>query len=179
MTSTPSALAASAAALLLAEPAFAAPPVEEFRTAMASLAGGWEGALTYRDYGTGAMVEIPHERTVRIAPGGAYMVTDLTFTDPGYQVFSGEIATLDGAVLRMAYAGGGELSVSEAEITAFTATASGWTAELRGEGSDGGQPADILYRWRLEGAALSVEKHVRAEGDADYVFRNGVRLDRR
>lgn len=170
---------AAAAAVAFAAPGLAQTPHEDLRGALPDLSGAWTGELTYRDYRSDRMVGIPHERTVRVAPGGAYVASDLVFTDPGYQVFAGEIATFDGATVRMAYAGSGELTVTEARITGFQRTADGWTAAMEGEGMDAGAPASLRYVWRLEDGALSIEKQVRPDGEADYAFRNAVRLTRR
>ena len=151
---------------------------EDFQSALNSLEGEWSGVLIYRDYRTDRRVTLPHSRTVSVAPDGSYAQSDLVFTDPGYQVYSSELVTLTGTRVHMAYASGGEINLSVAEIESFEATATGWTATLTGPTLDAGQQVEARYTYVIDGSTMSIEKAVRANDEDAFLFRNGVEMTR-
>lgn len=170
-------LLASASLALLSGPVLAQ-DMAALRSALSDLDGQWSGVLDYRDYRTDNRVQIPHSRSIRMAPDGSYMLTELAFTDPGYQVYSAEIATFDGTIVRLAYAGNGEASVTEIQLDTFEITAAGWRAVLTGDGIDAGADVEVRYVYELDGDAFQAEKLVRPDESAAFAFRNGVALSR-
>lgn len=150
----------------------------EFVRALSSLAGSWAGHLAYRDYRSDKRVEIPHRRTMSLPPDGAYLLAELTFTDPGYQVYSAEITTVSWPTVQQAYASNGSLEVQQFTVTEFLPRSDGWSARLDGKGTDAGAPADIRLLMTVEAERLDFEKQVRSSGDQTFQFRNAVRLTR-
>ena len=71
-------------ATLAVSPAWSANPALD-KLARA-LEGSWSGRLEYRDYRSNERVQIPHARTVSVAPDASYVMTSLEFTDPTYKV---------------------------------------------------------------------------------------------
>lgn len=150
----------------------------EFRDGLSGLEGRWAGVLVYRDYRTDERVTLPHRRTVRLAPDGGYMHTALEYTDPGVTVYGAELVTVSNGRVQSAYAGGGEISVSDVRIEAFEPHAQGWSAILVGPTQDGGVEAEARYTYMLDGDALNIEKAVRVDPNGPYRFRNSVDLTR-
>ena len=152
--------------------------MDQFRAELADLDGDWTGVLEYRDYRSNERVQIPHDRTLNTAPDGSYQLTRMAFTDPGYQVYSAEIATFDGDTVSLAYAGNGEASVSQITLTAFEVTPTGWRAELTGNGIDAGELVEMRFVYELDGGALTADKSVRASDQEPFEFRNAIRVSR-
>ncbi|WP_323760594.1 hypothetical protein [Maricaulis sp.] len=156
----------------------AAQDMDQLEAALAELAGHWTGALTYRDYRTGELAEIPHERTVRLAPDGSYMITELAFVDPGYRVFGAELVTIEGDHLVVASVGYGGSEMIEARLVAFARTETGWSAELSSQGNDDNAPADILYQIEFAEGVMRQTKRVRLIGSDAFQLRNETRVRR-
>ncbi|WP_421790339.1 hypothetical protein [Hyphobacterium sp.] len=150
--------------------------MDQFRSELAGLDGQWAGVLEYRDFRTDQHVQIPHARTIQTAPDGSYQLTQMEFTDPGYRVYSAELATFDGNTIALAYAGNGEASVSELTLIDFELTDAGWRAELRGEGVDAGEAVDVRFIYELDGDELTADKSVRSSDADPFLFRNGIRV---
>jgi len=152
--------------------------IEPFQQAVTDLGGNWSGTLEYRDYQSDERVEIAHNRSVSFAPDGSYMLTELSYADPGYQVYAAELATLNGQTLLIASIGNGEIESVEATLTEFAETDTGWIARFSGVGMDAGELADFRYVFEHNGDTLVQTKLVRAEGEDGFSFRNAVRIGR-
>jgi len=153
-------------------------PADQFQAALADLDGRWTGALIYRDYQTDARVELPHDRTISVSPDGNYVVSEETYTDPGYLVHYASLIAIKDATVQIASAGYGNLSTDRLTVVAFDPEDAGWRAILEGPGVDNDLPAQTRLTYHMNGDALSIEKTVQTEGDTAYRFRNGVQLNR-
>lgn len=169
---------AGALALAAAPAEISEAEIDAFTHAFAALDGAWTGELSYRDYRTDRRVSIPHDRRIESAPDGSYVITHLAFTDPGYRIYSAEIAALNGAEIAFAYAGGGEIENRTVTLDSFSPTAAGWRAVMSGRSIDAGAPVEARYTWVLDGIALTVTKDVRTDPDGEFQFRNGAALVR-
>ena len=149
-----------------------------FQQARGSLPGSWVGHLEYRDYQSDKLVQIPHARTISLPPDGAYLLAELRFTDPGYQVYSAEVTTVSWPTVEQAYASSGSMELQQFTVTQFQTQGDGWTAQLDGQGADAGKPALIRLLMTVKGGQLTFEKQVRGDSDSTYQFRNAVRLTR-
>ena len=151
---------------------------EAFATASIELAGNWSGMLEYRDYQSGEIAQIPHERTISVPPDGSYMSTQLSFSDPGQRVYAAEIATVTGDTVSMIYVRDRQMENQTYTVTDFTNTDDGWTAVLEADGYDAGSPADIRIIIAEAGDRLTMEKQVRPNDVTSFEFRNRVVLRR-
>lgn len=167
-----------AAVFLLAANVLHAGDEASFRQALGSLSGSWAGHLEYRDYQSDKLVRIPHARTISLPPDGAYLLAELRFTDPGYQVYSAEVTTVNWPRVEQAYASNGSLELQQFTVTQFQMQGDGWTAQLDGDGNDAGKPALLRLLMTVDGGQLTFEKQVRGASDPIYQFRNAVRLTR-
>lgn len=163
-------------ALALTDPAPGAG--EELREALPSLRGEWSGVLEYRDYRTNERVTLPHTRSVQVPPGADYVMSALEFTDPGYVVYSAEVFVLDGETVSVGYTSSDGIDTDRLQLISFSGVGGRWQAELTGETRDNGRDAEARYTYEVSEDTLNIIKAVRYSPDEDYVFRNGVRLQR-
>lgn len=151
----------------------------DFAQSLNDLTGTWSGNLEYRDYQSDRTVQIPHQRTVSRSPDGSYLLSELSFTDPGYQVYAAELLTVNWPAVQQAYASQGGIETQRFTVTRFQKTSSGWSAQLDGSGTDSGEPAAIRLLMTLEAQHLTIEKQVRPADESAFQFRNAVRLQHR
>lgn len=165
---------------LAALPALACdnPDAGRLQQAVPQLEGNWQGQLQYRDFQSDERVSLPHARSFRLGPEGSYLISEMSFTDPGYEVYAAEMMTLDCDVVTLAYAGGGAIDLDYLTLNQFREGPNGWNARFDSYGLDNGAESELRYVWDLEGSTLSMEKQVKAEGDDDYQFRNRVIVTR-
>jgi len=152
--------------------------IDAFTAVISDLAGNWSGVLEYRDYQSGQQVEIPHARNVRFAPDGSYMLTEMSYTDPNFQVYQSDVATFDGSMLLVASVSGGSIETSNSMLTEFSMTTTGWVIQFDGRGMDNEQPADMRYIIEFQGETLVQTQLVRADDASEFSVRNAVRLSR-
>lgn len=138
--------------------------LEDFRVAAGS---GWKGHLSYLDYSSEALSEIPVEIQVD-EPSGRTLVYSIRY--PGeMQHNSREKIKLsrDGRRLN-----GGLI------IARTRNDNGGLTLVTTYQGKDNNRRADIRVTYAIGSAAFSISKEVRFEGESDYFLRNRYSLVR-
>ncbi|MGB5331853.1 MAG: hypothetical protein WBM80_09280 [Woeseiaceae bacterium] len=138
--------------------------LEDFRVAAGS---GWKGHLSYLDYSSEALSEIPVEIQID-EPGGRTLVYSIRY--PGeMQYNSRETIKLsrDGRRLN-----GGLI------IARTRNDNGGLTLVTTYQGKDNNRRADIRVTYAIGSTAFSISKEVRFEGESDYFLRNQYSLVR-
>lgn len=149
------------------------------------LAGRWTGALSYRDYQSDALFELPVGTTIASPGDGATLVRQSLFDDgPGKPVWITTISLDDpaaGTSTSTSFRAGGTpaLSTETMRVSAFT-DPTHWTLVYVGTGEDNEAPADIRVTETRDGDALVEIKEVRPVGASEeaWRFRNQTRLTR-
>ncbi len=152
------------------------------RVIRAGAAGHWSGTLEYRDYGSNAPVSIPARAVVESSDTAPILLRRITFTDPGREIVSNDIAMFDSAAgtLREVSLDGGPSS--EYEIAERVVRHEhDWRIVLRATGTDDQRPADLRLTWVCDGDRLVATKEVRFRDDESrtWIRRNTLRLQRR
>ena len=144
------------------------------------LVGTWTGTLAYRDYRSDQRVEIPARVVNRLGESGDVLVSDVTFTDPGWLVKSVELTSLaaDGSQLTTASASKGSVEVGAWTLDKWFEDDNGWRMVLLGEGTDDGRPAEFRLDRGLVNGAFTSTKEIRYQDEegADWQFRNELSL---
>lgn len=159
-----------------------APSATELRQ---GLTGRWSGALTYRDYQSDRMVDLPVQRTISAPGDGVTLISQSAFDDgPGHVVWITSVALDDpgaGVTRSAAFRRGGEPSLSvESIVVATYSTPTRWTLVYSETAEDDDAPAEIRVTETRDGDVLTAEKEVRPVGAGDdaWRFRNRMRLTR-
>lgn len=165
-------------ALLLPGPLEAEPVALPGAEQLRLLAGNWVGELTYRDYGSGESVTLPHRRLVELADDASWIAMRLEYSDPGRTVHGFELLTFDGERFWSASTGQDRLWLREHRLESFSASAGAWVARTAAEGMDNGVPATLLQTWTLDGDRLQIETVVQPADGGERFLRNAVSLQR-
>jgi len=171
--------AVSPAITLSAAAALPANPITP-QEAFASLEGAWTGTLTYRDYSTKRLTNIPVALTTEAQPDGETLVQRFDYTDPGFQVYVTNLITVKDGVLAGATARAGRaFETYEKSVTVTQQTLPNqWTLVLDDEFSDDNRPARIRETMTRSEGTLTVVKEVDYLDDEseEWIFRNKITL---
>lgn len=142
-------------------------------------AGSWSGHLEYADYGSGKTVRIPAKMEASAAVDRSYMSWGLTLTDPGREIWSMNIATIErGPVLVMREFAKGRCETARHSLSQVDVKGpASWTVVSLADGKDNGKAAQIRRTWRLADGVLTSTTDVRL-GDGDWFQRNQLKLSR-
>ncbi|MEO1015683.1 MAG: hypothetical protein AAFX08_10900 [Pseudomonadota bacterium] len=143
---------------------------------LGELAGGWRGALAYRDYGTGEREEIGMAALIAATPDDEFIVTQARYTDPGFDVFILTVATFDAASgdYLESYHRDGSIERFVYPRKSMRVLEDGWEYVFEGDGRDDDRPASIRRTFSLNGDRFVQRKDVDFLDDdaGSFEFRN-------
>ncbi len=151
-----------------------------------ALAGGWRGALEYRDYQSNDTFQLPMDTHVTLGKDGATLTRLSTFDDGPVTglVYITTVSLFDDAGARVTHAvfrkgRAVEVWTDEAKVLRYTDD-SDWSVVYQHAGTDGDAKADIRVTQTLANGELLAVKEVKPldAPDSAFVFRNQVRLKR-
>ncbi|KPF70894.1 hypothetical protein IP88_11230 [alpha proteobacterium AAP81b] len=174
-----------AACLALALAAAAPPPTPDAAALERGLAGRWAGTLSYRDYQSNKLEEIPLRTEITALPDGVTVLRVATFDDgpkvgdvtiTTASLYDPKAGTVTSATLRKGNAL--ETGTERLRVTAFT-DATHWTIVAEEDGSDDDKPALLRVTEVRDGDTLTATKEVQPKpGDGKWQFRNRTLLRR-
>lgn len=149
------------------------------------LTGRWTGALSYRDYQSDRLVDLPVTTTISTPGDGVTLISQSAFDDgPGHVVWITTVSLDDpatGTSRSASFRRGGTPSLSEERLAVADYSAPmRWTLTYSETAEDDDEPAEIRITETRDGDALLSVKEVRpvGGGEADWRFRNQTRLTR-
>ena len=152
-----------------------------------TLSGAWVGALEYRDYQSGKKFELPMTTRFDVGADGA-TVTRVSAFDDGPKtgmVYITTVSLFDTKTSRTTYAtfrkGRAVETLTDDAVVRDYKDAQNWVVTYTRKGTDGNSPADIRVTQSLSGTELTELKEVKpvSAPDAEYAFRNQIRLRRK
>ena len=161
----------SQAAVDDAGPAIDAALPDDVQTYLNAVAGSYEGALTYLDYGDDSTeVSLPTRAEYRPIPDG--LAFDLEYGEP-----DGSVVT-DAGTLTILSPTRVRLGDEEFEVESWQGDAQGFEMRLLGSGRDNDRPADFFQVVTYGPDGLLLRKTVSLESGAPAFDRNTLRLQR-
>jgi hypothetical protein len=171
--------------LVTASPALnLSPPQPSPADLEAGLAGQWAGTLSYRDYQSDKMVDLPMRSEIRALDDGATVLNIATFDDQSgnviittVELFNRKAGTVDNVAIRL-----GKPIDRESDKVSLVAysDAQHWTLQFDHDGMDGKVRAKIRSIETRDGDTLSSEEDFvpLAAKKKDWVMRNVTKLTR-
>ncbi len=148
------------------------------------LVGVWSGSLSYRDYQSNRLIELPVSTTIEAIGDGMTIIRRSVYEDgPDKPVWITTISlddTADGSSTSAAFRAGRAVEPVVEWLNVLAADATHWTIVYRSVGPDGNGPADIRVTESLEGDTLTATREVRpvGAGNEAWAFRNQTVLTR-
>ena len=150
--------------------------------ALSTMAGEWTGKLEYRDYRSNDLAAIPMRADIEIVPDGVTMIQRLRFSDPGVEVYTTNIVSINGTTISTAASRAGRAFECYEQTARLVEAGSdhSWTISTSQIGRDDNRPAAIRETTKLRGNQLTITKEIDFLDDNEtrWEFRNRVTLDR-
>ena len=164
----------------------AAEPAPKATELIMGLAGEWTGALDYKDYQSGELLELPVKTSIRNVPDGVTQLRQSEFDEGAKKapvwITTASIIEKDGAQLTYAgFRNGRETELRQQQLSVqHYENPTKWTLVYSEQGLDGDSKSDIRITETRDGDSLKEVKEVRPLNDAKaaWTFRNQTVLKR-
>ena len=135
------------------------------------LEGHWKGQLQYRDYGSDRQVSIPMEVTIEMSPDQQFVISNVTYTDPGYKVYAHVVTRFDEKNKKVYeyYFSNGQIEEKNYDINWIQHGDDKWMIEYSNQGQDAGQKADIRIRKTISKTEYISQQWVDNKKEAPFI----------